>query len=508
MARQQKVSRLPTPGHAISATTYGDPHAQGGRLGLHTGTFSGHGHTLYPRQNPWEREPSAYNGDLAADDLLNFGAIFDNTGPRWNPIRPMDSRPASHDNAIQYGSTSFGSFEGTAVGFNAAPLSKNLAFMPGFPDYSPVTPSTSRGVVSTSDAEPTFPMKDFELGHLEASSNVFNTSSQLSNAYDFAALLPELDIPQEHDPTKLGSMEELHGHTSQHLPSAKGPNGADSYKPSENNNGPATIQRWNGPPVGQATKPLRTMAYRRDAKGKIYDPLVTALEKKSNGLYWSSSAEAEHFFARTARWTPTLLQRPLCPAERESCVVRLREAIINTTGILDNKNRCLKPWLDGHYTAPAAEYVAHTIVDELVNLHTFGYTAPILDSKRLLESRFQQDLGFTHRLQEIEKLLFERKSVCKALMDGGDIMQLVAAPKLKTKRERFVNFHQMTEYNKVGNGRKANMLAAGTGGTKATKKRLASQFSTDDSDDDLVNHTEATYAVNQRRRLDTPQGWS
>ncbi|KAF2496854.1 hypothetical protein BU16DRAFT_537988 [Lophium mytilinum] len=212
----------------------------------------------------------------------------------------------------------------------------------------------------------------------------------------------------------------------------------------------------------QASKRQAMNMYDVGPKGKVLDPWVGIIESKRNGLFFDSFAEADEFYTSSARWKPTLLKKALTTAERHGLVVRLREAILNMNGIMDNVNKCLQPWLDGQYTAVAAEHLAHHIVEALVALHTVGYTAPVLDPKKLIETKFQRELSFEQRLEKVEKLLSRHKFTCKALLDGGDFMQILAGPDLKMR---------LIGLNQAGNGRKQAKIAAFDATEGTGKKR-------------------------------------
>ncbi|OCL09661.1 hypothetical protein AOQ84DRAFT_220543 [Glonium stellatum] len=173
----------------------------------------------------------------------------------------------------------------------------------------------------------------------------------------------------------------------------------------------------------------------------------------TTGLYFSSYAHAKAA-CRRAKWHTPTSRKPLpsTDAEKQEIVVRLRQAILNTTDTKDKKGSAYrKRWEDGtSYLVPHVEHVAWSILEEALNLHQHGFTAPMFDGSQ--DEAFDKDLKFGKRIDALENLFKNWKSSCDAVMKGEKIAVYVAAPR---------HYYHRNGANQKSNARRATTIAIG-----------------------------------------------
>ncbi|KAF2844637.1 hypothetical protein T440DRAFT_373608, partial [Plenodomus tracheiphilus IPT5] len=147
---------------------------------------------------------------------------------------------------------------------------------------------------------------------------------------------------------------------------------------------------------------------------------------------------------------------PTNDANRQTWVLRLVNAINNTTDVVDQRSAAFaKHWLSTppFYHPAAIELLAWDICSLAEDMHTIGPIAlQITDAKQIEQVRKTRNWTFAQRMLSIIALLMKCKSRCEKCMNKANVAMVVGNP------EKLLNG---SRGNQKQNGKRQVLLQAG-----------------------------------------------
>jgi hypothetical protein len=199
-------------------------------------------------------------------------------------------------------------------------------------------------------------------------------------------------------------------------------------------------------------------------------PLPQQQIRQSQSSIVPRTARSELIKKGPARdWCPTQLDAtiPTIDIQRQEWVLKLVNAINNTTNVYDKRSNAFKKhWEAPYYSAADKEMVAWDILDLVEPLHRTGPTVlTSFDKNFWAKANVTRDWTFEHRMNKIVELLTCSKARCEKMLANKGFQVVVANSEILLTT---------TAGNSVHNGKRQITLEKGR--AVRDKKRTLEQF--------------------------------
>jgi hypothetical protein len=187
------------------------------------------------------------------------------------------------------------------------------------------------------------------------------------------------------------------------------------------------------------------------------------LDNPANALRFADLSTAILAAKPLQYWVPLKpdLSIPTTDLDRQQWVLKLLNAINNTTNVFDAASRKFtKHWVSNppYYSATAKELVAWNILSLAESLHTKGPSALLsFDTNFWKNAAKSRTWTFEERMKQIIELLMCSKARCEKLLAGLGTQSVVSNPDAMLR---------MTKDNGKRNGKRQAVLEAGRPGKK------------------------------------------